>query len=425
MLDIRLIRETPELVQAALRRRGGSVRLDELLAADTERRRVTAEAEGIKARQNEASKEIARIKRADGDASALLAEMKDIADRAKALTERARELEEAVQQVLLTLPNMPQDDVPDGAGEADNVELRRVGAPTLLGFPARSHDVLGEGLGLMDFARAAKIAGARFASYRGPLARMERALTALMLDLHTGAHGFTEVVAPYLVNASAMLGTGQLPKFAEDLFTIPADGLYLIPTAEVSLTNLYGGEILAEADLPLKMTAFSPCFRREAGSYGKDTKGLIRQHQFHKVEMVMLVHPEKSAEALEFITACAEKVLQRLELPYRVITLCTGDLGFGAQKTYDIEVWLPAQDTYREISSCSNFGDFQARRAGIRFKGPGGKPRLVHTLNGSGLAVGRTLVAVMENYQREDGTIRVPDALRPYMGGLEVIAPAG
>lgn len=425
VLDIRLIRETPELVQAALRRRGGSVRLDELLAADAERRRVAAEAEGIRARQNEASKEIARIKRDGGDASALLAEMKDIADRAKALTERARELEEAVQQMLLTLPNMPQDDVPDGASEADNVELRRVGTPPSLGFAPKAHDELGEKLGLMDFARAAKIAGARFASYRGPLARMERALTALMLDLHTGAHGFTEVVVPYLVNASAMLGTGQLPKFAEDLFTIPADGLYLIPTAEVPLTNLYGGEILAEADLPLKMTAFSPCFRREAGSYGKDTRGLIRQHQFHKVEMVMLAHPDKSAEALEFITACAEKVLQRLELPYRVIALCTGDLGFGAQKTYDIEVWLPAQDTYREISSCSNFGDFQARRAGIRFKGPGGKPRLVHTLNGSGLAVGRTLVAVMENYQREDGTIRVPDALRPYMGGLEVIAPAG
>ena len=424
MLDIRLIREQPDTVAAALSRRGAgadmSADLQKLLAKDEEQRTLRVQADEMKAEQNRASKQIAQKKQAGEDASALLAEMKQIAERQKAAAEQSRALEEQVRDLLLNFPNLPADDVPDGKDESANVELRKVGTPPELGFTPKAHDELGEALGLMDFTRAAKVAGARFSSYTGALARMERALAAFMLDLHTEEHGFTEVVAPYLANADALIGTGQLPKFADDLFTIEKDGLFLIPTAEVSVTNLYAGEVLPEADLPIRMAAFSPCFRREAGSYGKDTRGLIRQHQFHKVEMVTLVDPETSADTLEFLTTCAEEVLKRLELPYRVVSLCSGDLGFSATKTYDIEVWLPAQGTYREISSCSNFGDFQARRANIRCKGTG-KPRFVHTLNGSGLAVGRTLVAVMENGQREDGSIAIPKALQPYMGGLKVI----
>lgn len=421
MLDIRQIRDDPEGVAQKLARRGGDVNLQAVLEADAERRRLIQEAEQLRERQNQASGEIAAAKKQGGDASSLLAEMKQIAERQKAAAEAARAGDEAVTNLLLAIPNVPAAEVPIGRDETANVELRRVGNPPAFGFTPRDHADLGEALGLLDFARAAKVAGARFALYRGALARMERALAAFMLDLHTGNHGFTEVLAPYMVNADAMTGTGQLPKFADDLFQIPADGLYLIPTAEVSVTNLFRDEVLDAADLPLKLASFSPCFRREAGSYGKDTRGLIRQHQFHKVEMVLLTRPEDSAAALEDLTACAEAVLKALELPYRVVALCTGDLGFAAARTYDIEVWLPAQGTYREVSSCSNFGDYQARRAGIRFKEPGGKPRYVHTLNGSGLAVGRTLVAVMENFQREDGTIAVPKALRPYMGGLEAI----
>jgi len=422
VLDIRLIRDQPDAVAAALARRGGEpVDLDAVLAADAERRRLTQEAEGLREQQNKASAGIAAAKKAGTDASGPLAEMKALAERQKTAAEAARAADEALRDLLLAIPNLPAADVPDGRDETANVELRRVGTPPAFPFEPKPHWDLGEALGLLDFARAAKISGARFAAYTGALARMERALAAFMLDLHTTEHGFTEVVAPYLVNADAMTGTGQLPKFEADLFKVPDAGLYLIPTAEVSVTNLFREEVLDAARLPLKMTAFSPCFRREAGSYGKDTRGLIRQHQFHKVEMVVLTRPEESEAALETLTACAEAVLKALELPYRVVALCTGDLGFAAAKTYDIEVWLPAQGTYREISSCSNFGDFQARRAGIRFKEPGGKPRLVHTLNGSGLAVGRTLVAVMENGQREDGTITVPKALRPYMGGMEVI----
>ncbi|MDH5528230.1 MAG: serine--tRNA ligase [Nitrospirota bacterium] len=424
MLDIRRIREHPEEVAAALARRGNGPDLSALLNTDAERRAAAAEAEEMKAAQNRASKQIAAKKGAGEDVSEVLAEMKAIADRQKAAAEKARELDGQVNDALLSLPNLPDADVPDGGGEDDNVELRRVGTPRAFDFAPKPHDELGEALGLMDFARAAKIAQARFASYTGAVARMERALAAFMLDLHTTEHGFTEVVAPYLVNAQAMQGTGQLPKFGDDLFHITEDGLYLIPTAEVSVTNLFAGEVLDGATLPLKLAAFSPCFRREAGSYGKDTRGLIRQHQFHKVEMVLLARPEQSDEMLDAITAHAETVLQRLELPYRVMQLCTGDLGFSAASTRDLEVWLPAQDKYREISSCSNFRDFQARRAGIRFKDAGGKPQFVHTLNGSGLAVGRTLVAVMENYQQADGTIQVPAVLQPYMGGLKVISRA-
>ncbi len=421
VLDIRMIRDDPEGVAQKLARRGTPVDLAPVLDADAERRRLIQEAEQLRERQNQASKDIAAAKKSGGDASALLAEMKALAERQKAAAEAAKAADEALTALLLTIPNVPAPEVPDGPDETANVELRRVGEPPAFGFAPRDHADLGEALGLLDFARAAKVSGARFALYRGALARMERALVTFMLDLHTGNHGFTEVLAPYLVNAESMTGTGQLPKFADDLFTIPADGLYLIPTAEVSVTNLFREEVLDAADLPVKLASFSPCFRREAGSYGKDTRGLIRQHQFHKVEMVMLTRPEDSAALLEDLTACAEAVLKALELPYRVVALCTGDLGFAARRTYDIEVWLPAQGTYREISSCSNFGDFQARRAGIRFKEPGERPAYVHTLNGSGLAVGRTLVAVMENYQREDGSIAVPKALRPYMGGLEAI----
>ncbi|MFQ5508379.1 MAG: serine--tRNA ligase [Leptospirillia bacterium] len=421
MLDIRLIREDADGVARALARRGGEINLSALLAKDAERKAAATEAESLKAEQNRVSREVGPRKQAGEDVSQLFAGMKEIAARQKAAAEKARELDEAVQAELLNLPNIPADDIPDGADENDNVEVRRVGEVPTFGFTPKPHYELGEELGLLDFTRAAKIAGARFASYTGALARMERALAAFMLDLHTTEHGFTEVVAPYMVNADAMRGTGQLPKFEEDLFKMEADELYLIPTAEVSVTNLFSGEVLGEDELPIKRVAFSPCFRREAGSYGKDTRGLIRQHQFHKVEMVMLVRPEESDAALETLTGYAETVLKMLELPYRVVTLCTGDLGFSAAKTYDIEVWLPAQDTYREISSCSSFGDFQARRAGIRFREAGGKPRLVHTLNGSGLAVGRTLVAVLENGQQADGSIRIPKALVPYMGGLEVI----
>jgi seryl-tRNA synthetase len=421
VLDIRLIRDDPDGVAQKLARRGTPVDLGAVLAADAERRRLIQEAEQLRERQNQASAEIATLKKQGGDAAALLAEMKRIAERQKSAAEAARAADEALTGLLLTIPNVPAPEVPDGRDETQNVELRRVGEPPDFAFTPRDHADLGEALGLLDFARAAKIAGARFALYRGALARMERALATFMLDLHTGTHGFTEVLAPYMVNAEAMTGTGQLPKFADDLFQIPADGLYLIPTAEVSVTNLFRAEVLDAAALPLRLASFSPCFRREAGSYGKDTRGLIRQHQFHKVEMVVLTRPEDSAAALEDLTAAAEAVLKALELPYRVVALCAGDLGFAAMRTYDIEVWLPAQGTYREVSSCSNFGDFQARRADIRFKEPGGKPRYVHTLNGSGLAVGRTLVAVMENFQRKDGTIAVPKALRPYMGGLEAI----
>ncbi|MDH4228609.1 MAG: serine--tRNA ligase [Nitrospirota bacterium] len=421
MLDLRHIRENPEAVASALARRGGSIDLAPLLERDAECRRMASEAEALKAEQNRASGRIAEARRSGADATEMLAAMKQIGDRQKALAEQVKTLEELVRNELLLLPNLPDASVPDGGGEADNVELRRVGTPPRFDFVAKPHDELGEALGLMDFTRAAKISGARFASYSGALARMERALAAFMLDLHTSEHGFTEVVAPYLVNARAMLGTGQLPKFADDLFKVTEDDLYLIPTAEVSVTNLFADEVLPGEQLPIRLAAFSPCFRREAGSYGKDTRGLIRQHQFHKVEMVTLVRPEESEAALERLTGCAEAVLKRLNLAYRVITLCTGDMGFGSARTHDIEVWLPAQDRYREISSCTNFRDFQARRAGIRFKDAGGKPQLVHTLNGSGLAVGRALVAVMENYQRVDGGIDVPEVLQPYMGGLKVI----
>jgi seryl-tRNA synthetase len=337
---------------------------------------------------------------------------------------RLEKLQSELNEFLLEVPNVPHDSVPAGRDADQNVEVRRFGAPRAFSFQARDHVELGEALGLLDFATAAKIAGARFSVMKGPLARLHRALAQLMLDLHTGEHGYTEVYVPYLVNAASMRGTGQLPKFEEDLFAVPrtdADKLYLIPTAEVPVTNIVRDEIVPLKELPLKYVCHSPCFRSEAGSHGKDTRGMIRQHQFDKVELVQIVHPQQSYEALEQLTAHAEEVLKRLDLPYRTVVLCTGDMGFSSAKTYDIEVWLPGQQAYREISSCSNFEAFQARRMQARYRNEKGKPELAHTLNGSGLAVGRTLIAVMENYQNADGSISVPEGLRPYMGGASLI----
>ncbi len=349
--------------------------------------------------------------------------MRQVSQRIKAMDEELKQVDEDLHRFLLTVPNLPHPSTPVGASESDNVQVRTWGEPRQPGFEAKPHWEIGEALGILDFERAAKITGARFVLYRGAGARLERALINFMLDLHTGDHGYLEVLPPFMVNRDSMTATGQLPKFEEDLFRLVDPDFLLIPTAEVPVTNIHRGEILKRSDLPIRYTAYTPCFRREAGSYGKDTRGLIRQHQFNKVELVKFTHPSESDAELEKLTADAEKVLQLLELPYRVMALCSGDIGFSAAKTYDIEVWLPGQSCYREISSCSTFGDFQARRAGIRFReDEKAKPEFVHTLNGSGLAVGRTLVAVLENYQREDGSVVVPQALRPYMGGMERIS---
>ena len=350
-------------------------------------------------------------------------QMRAVSQKIKEQDEELKQLDEKLQSLLMTVPNLPHSSTPIGASENDNVVVRTWGDPAQPGFTARPHWEIGESLGILDFERGAKITGARFTLYRGAGARLERALINFMLDLHTGDHGYEEMLPPFLVNRESMTATGQLPKFEEDLFRIADPEFYLIPTAEVPVTNIHRGEILKRADLPIRYTAYTPCFRREAGSYGKDTRGLIRQHQFNKVELVKFSHPSESDAELEKLTADAEKVLQLLGLPYRVMALCSGDIGFSAAKTYDLEVWLPGQSCYREISSCSTFGDFQARRAGIRFReDEKAKPEFVHTLNGSGLAVGRTLVAVLENYQQEDGSVVVPQVLRPYMGGLERIA---
>lgn len=345
-------------------------------------------------------------------------------ERIKALEANLSKCQAVIDEILLTIPNIPHASVPVGKDETDNPELKKVGTPPVFSFPSQPHWTLGENLGILDFERAAKIAGARFPLYMGNGARLERSLINFMLDLHTTCHGYTEVLPPFIVNRKSMTGTGQLPKFAEDLFKLEGMDYFLIPTAEVPVTNIYQDEILDASQLPVRFAAYTPCFRSEAGSYGKDTRGLIRQHQFNKVELVKFTRPEDSYEELETLLSDAEAVLQKLELPYRVITLCTGDMGFSSAKTYDIEVWMPSQNTYREISSCSNFEDFQARRAGIRFREKGKKgTRLVHTLNGSGLAVGRTLAAILENYQQEDGSVVIPDALRPYLGGMEKLTP--
>jgi len=422
MLDSKLLRTNPELVRRALQLRRATIDLDALLALDETRRQLTTEVETLKAQRNQASQQVAQMKRSGQDASALMAELGALSQRIKELDERCSAVDAQFQEMLLTIPNIPHASVPEGSSDADNTEVRRWGMPPQFSFTPKEHWEIGARLGGLDFETAAKITGSRFVLLRGWAARLERALFSFMLDVQTQEHGYQEVLPPVIVNRASLLGTGQLPKFEEDLFHLTGTDYYLIPTAEVPVTNIFRDTTLDEADLPMGLCAFTPCFRSEAGSYGKDTKGIIRQHQFHKVELVRLAHPDTSYDELELLLTHAEAILQRLELPYRVVTLCSGDLGFSAAKTYDIEVWLPGQATYREISSCSNFEDFQARRAGIRFRPKGAKKSaLIHTLNGSGLAVGRTMVAILENYQQEDGTVRVPEALQPYLGGATTI----
>ncbi|BDV00457.1 serine--tRNA ligase [Thermodesulfomicrobium sp. WS] len=422
MLDSKLLRTSPEIVRRALHLRRATIDLDALLALDETRRQLTTEVETLKAQRNQASQEVARKKRAGEDASALMAELGTLSQRIKELDERCSAVDAQFQEMLLTIPNIPHASVPEGSSDADNTEVRRWGIPPQFSFTPKEHWEIGALLGGLDFETAAKITGSRFVLLRGWAARLERALISFMLDVQTQEHGYQEVLPPVIVNRASLIGTGQLPKFEEDLFHLTGTDYYLIPTAEVPVTNIFRDTTLDEADLPMGLCAFTPCFRSEAGSYGKDTKGIIRQHQFHKVELVRLAHPDTSYDELELLVTHAEAILQRLGLAYRVVTLCSGDLGFSAAKTYDIEVWLPGQATYREISSCSNFEDFQARRAGIRFRPKGAKKSaLVHTLNGSGLAIGRTMVAILENYQQADGTVRVPEALQPYLGGATTI----
>ncbi|WP_243312032.1 serine--tRNA ligase [Fundidesulfovibrio agrisoli] len=423
MLDVRFVRKNIDTVRQALANRQMQLDMGEFVRLDEHRRAVLAEVETLKNERNAASAEVAKRKRSGQDASDLLEGLSALSERIKGLDEQARKADEDSEAFLYSIPNIPHSSTPVGKSEADNPVVRVVGEVPSFDFTPKEHWELGQNLGGIDFDRAAKITGTRFAVLKGWAARMERALVAFMIDLHTREHGYTEVATPYIVNSDSLRGTGQLPKFEQDLFRLDFKDYYLIPTAEVPVTNLHRDETLDEADLPMGYTAYTPCFRSEAGSYGKDTKGLIRQHQFDKVEMVRFCKPEESYEQLELLTSQAEEVLKRLKLPYRVITLCTGDVGFSSAKTYDIEVWLPGQNAYREISSCSNFEDFQARRAGIRFKPKCGKAQLVHTLNGSGLAVGRTMVAILENYQRADGSVAIPKALVPYMGGLTELRP--
>ncbi|MDZ7789517.1 MAG: serine--tRNA ligase [Xanthomonadales bacterium] len=421
MLDPQLLRHDLDDVAAKLARRGYHLDIEGYASLEARRKELQTKTEELQAERNRRSKSIGKAKAAGEDIEPLLAEVGKLGDDLKAASEELERLRHELERVQLDMPNLPDDAVPDGDDESDNAEARRFGEPTELDFEPRDHVEIGEMLDGIDFERAAKLSGSRFAVLGGGVARLHRALAQFMLDLHTGDHGYREMYVPYLVLENAMRGTGQLPKFADDAFTIEDDpARYLIPTAEVPLTNLVADEIVDADDLPLKFVAHTPCFRREAGAYGKDTRGMIRQHQFDKVELVQIVRPEDSEAGLEALTGHAEKVLQALELPYRVMTLCAGDMGFSARKTYDLEVWLPGQQAYREISSCSNFGDFQARRMQARWRNPDtGKPELVHSLNGSGLAVGRALIAVLENYQQQDGSVVVPAALRPYMGGVE------
>ncbi|MBF1761414.1 MAG: serine--tRNA ligase [Veillonella sp.] len=424
MLDLKFVRENLDAVQANLDHRHTEGKLDEYAKLYDERKEIIQEVEQLKAHRNAVSDEIAQLKRNKESADDKIAEMKKVGDQIADLDNRGRDVEAKLRDIALRLPNMCDPSVPVGNDENDNPEMRKWSTPRQFDFPIQAHWDLGESLDILDFERATKESGARFTIYKGVGARMERALINFMLDLHCDKQGYTEMMTPYMVTADTLTGTGQLPKFAEDMYKIEGQDYFLIPTAEVTLTNYHSGEILKEEDLPKYYTAFTACFRSEAGSAGRDTRGLIRQHQFNKVEMVKIAHPDHSWEELEKLTDNAEEVLRLLELPHRVITLCTGDIGFGSAKTYDVEVWMPAQNTYREISSCSNMTDFQARRANIRFRRNGkGKPEFVHTLNGSGLAVGRTVAAILENYQEADGSVRVPKVLQPYMGGLEVIKP--
>jgi len=424
MLDLNFVRDNLELVKQKMRERGLSDILSDFESLDRERRRMLLEVESRKARRNKVSDEIAALKKQKQDASALITDMKSLGAEIQELDEQAKACDERLREVLRLVPNVPHSSVPVGSGSADNQEVRRWGTPRHFDFEPQAHWDLGPALGILDFERATKITGARFAVYSGVGAKLERALANFMLDMHTREHGYTEILPPFLVNSNSLYGTGQLPKFKEDLFHLEGTDFWLIPTAEVPVTNLYGGEVLEAEKLPVKHCAWTACFRSEAGSYGKDTRGIIRQHQFQKVELVKFALPENSYDELEGLTRDAEQILQRLELPYRVVALCTGDLGFSSAKTYDLEVWLPSAGEYREISSCSNFEAFQARRANLRFRrGKSGKTELLHTLNGSGLAVGRTWVAAIENYQQADGSVIVPTALRPYLDGLERITP--
>ena len=422
MLDIKFIRSNPDEVKDALRKRRSKLDLGEFLAIDQKRRDLLLETEELKARRNQASGEMARLKKSGENAESLLAEMGVVSARVKALDEELKTIDQQTSEWVMSIPNVPHASVPEGVDEADNREVRTWGGKPSLNFTPKEHWELGTALGGLDFETAAKITGSRFVILKGWAAKLERALISFMLDVQTTENGYDEVMPPVIVNRESLMGTGQLPKFEEDLFHLENTSYYLIPTAEVPVTNIYRDTTLAEGQLPIAHCAYTACFRSEAGSYGKDTKGMIRQHQFDKVELVRFVHPDTSYDELEKLLGHAESILQKLGLHYRVVTLCAGDLGFSSAKTYDIEVWLPGQDKYREISSCSNFEDFQARRAGIRFKpGDSKKSRLVHTLNGSGLAVGRTMVAILENYQQSDGSVVIPEVLRPYMNGLEKI----
>lgn len=423
MLDLKFVRENPELVREGLEKRGTAINLDQFLELEKRRREILAEVEELKRQRNQASEEVARRKKTGEDAGELIAAVRGLGEEIKRLDAELGSLEEQLQAALLAIPNLPHPSVPVGQGEKDNQVVRTWGEIPVFSFPPRPHWEIGEALDILDFERAGRVTGSRFSFAKGLGATLERALINFMLDLHVQKHGYVEIFPPFIVHQRSMVGTGQLPKFAADMFKLEGTDYYLIPTAEVPVTNLYREEILDGSLLPIYHVAYSACFRAEAGAAGRDTRGLIRQHQFNKVELVKFCTPETSYEELEKLTRDAEEVLQLLGLPYRVVVLCTGDLGFSAAKTYDLEVWLPSAQGYREISSCSNFEDYQARRAGIRYRPVGGgKPRYVHTLNGSGLAVGRTVAAILENYQQEDGSVVIPEALRPYMGGAERIS---
>lgn len=422
MIDPKLIRSNPEIVAQKLALKGVKHGVDDILSMDEAKRKLQVEVEEKKNFRNRSSQEVGRLKKEGQDPSDLMAQVRDVGEEIKNLDEQIKAWEEKIEAVSLTLPNLPHESVPIGASEDENIEVRRWGTPPVFDYEPQAHWDIGPRLDILDFERAAKLSGARFTVYKGAGARLERSLINFMLDLHVEKHGYREIFPPFMVTAECMQGTGQLPKFAEDMFKVEGREMYLVPTAEVPLTNLYREEILSNDDLPTYLTAYTACFRGEAGSHGRDTRGVIRQHQFNKVELVKLSRPEESYAELEKLTADAEEVLQLLGLPYRVIALCTGDLGFSAAKTYDLEVWLPSYAEYKEISSCSNCEDFQARRANIRYRPePKAKPQFCHTLNGSGVAVGRTVAAILENYQQPDGSVKIPDVLVPYMGGKTVI----
>ncbi|MEK3732727.1 MULTISPECIES: serine--tRNA ligase [Paenibacillus] len=425
MLDVKILRNDYHRVEEALKNRGKSLDLiSDFPELDARRRELLQESENLKNRRNTVSAEVARLKKNRENADDLIVEMREVSDRIKSLDEEVRELENQISELTLAIPNIPHESVPVGASEEENVEVRRWSEPRTFDFQPKAHWEIAQSTDILDFEAAGKVTGSRFTFYKGLGARLERALINFMMDLHSDKHGYEEMLPPYIVNRDSLYGTGQLPKFEEDLFKLSDTDYYLIPTAEVPVTNYHREEILSAQELPKYYVAYSSCFRSEAGAAGRDTRGLIRQHQFNKVEMVKIVHPDQSFEELEKMTADAERVLQLLELPYRVMLLCTGDMGFGSTKTYDLEVWLPESGMYREISSCSNIGDFQARRANIRFRPEAkAKPEFVHTLNGSGLAVGRTVAAILENYQQADGSVVIPEVLRPYMGNVNVIAP--